>query len=463
MEYTPQEGAGRPLCSSAPEILPPIPKALWLILAASYPMTYLYVKEIFFAPGRSGWWLAAFAALFLAGVDAAARALHRPPARETPLWAGCWLVLSAAMALFGEQSGGLSVWQALVWHLFAVWYVLARCGMLAQGHSGALVPLDAAMGLFALPFGNMHRRIQLLWRGVHSFRRPDRKRLMTTLLTIFLVLTLCGTAWGLLAQADDAFAALGGDALRRLDDLLARLDLDDWLGYFVLSLPVGAWLYGLVYGSLCREQPPWTEKRFDTALTPLRRLPDVTVTAVLVSLCGVYALYFGVQASSFLRAMGQGTGLAAAAASRYAVDGFWALCRVMLLDLAVLLGIRFLSPRPARKGPAALFCGFGIAFALLAGAQLLTYMTLYGLTPRRVLSAWFLCVLLVWAVLVFIRVFRPIPAARIGVVVLAVSFVLLSCLNVDQLVINVSLYRYEAGIDAALDESVLWMCGYRPS
>ena len=34
------------------------------------------------------------------------------------------------------------------------WCVLARFGMLAQGHTGALAPLDALAGCFTLPFGS---------------------------------------------------------------------------------------------------------------------------------------------------------------------------------------------------------------------------------------------------------------------------------------------------------------------
>ena len=77
---------------------------------------------------------------------------HRRP--ETLIWAGCWLALSLTYPLFGYQPDPLGAWQWMAWHIFAVWYVLARCGMLAQGHSGSLVLLDGLAGCFRLPFGN---------------------------------------------------------------------------------------------------------------------------------------------------------------------------------------------------------------------------------------------------------------------------------------------------------------------
>ena len=68
--------------------------------------------------------------------------------------------------------------------------------------------------------------------------------------------------------------------------------------------------------------------------------------------------------------------------------------------------------------------------------------------------------LAVCAVLALVRVFRPIPAAKLAIFAAAVSFALLCCVNVKQRVIDVNLARYEAGIDEELDWGVLWECGY---
>lgn len=60
------------------------------------------------------------------------------------------------------------------------------------------------------------------------------------------------------------------------------------------------------------------------------------------------------------------------------------------------------------------------------------------------------------------RVFRVIPAARIGLAVLAVSFTLLACVNVKQHIVRANIARYAAGQDAELDMHVLWECGFKP-
>lgn len=459
MTELPKEGAGRPLYESAPKIAPAVPAApyVWAALA-SYPLAWLYVKKLLFLNLFEGFWLLIFAVLFLAGVEVLARALHRPAGKETSLWAGCWLVLSVVMPLWGYQNT-LSDWQMLVWHLFAAWFVLARCGMLAQGYTGSLCFLDALAGLLVLPFGNFFRRIGTIAAGIASLGR-HRVRLRQTgvaAVTAALTLLLCGTAWGLLSAADPNFAAVGQQVQRWLATLLDGPTVVENLFVFLLSLPVGAWLYGLVAGALRRQTPPCTGDRFYAALEPLRVLPAVTANTVVGALCAIYGLFFILQALEWLAAAP--LGLTAPQASTFAVDGFWELLRILLLDFCVLAVVRFLGRRPLPRMLAALFCLFGIAFAALAGAKLAVYVRLYAFTPRRVVAGWFLCVLAVWAVLLLVRVFRVIPAARVGLTVLAVSFVLLSCVDLESRVVQWNIGRYKAGVDAELDLDVLQDCG----
>lgn len=421
-----------------------------------YPLAYFYIRGAWY----SDWGMPIFAALFILYTDLAARAAHRTAARETPIWAGCWLALSLAYPLFGYQLDPLGTWQWMAWHIFAVWYVLARCGMLAQGRSGSLVLLDALAGLFRLPFGGFFLRITEVFKalrgGLHG--RGRVRGLLRALATAVLTLAVCGAAWGLLSAADANFDALGQGVADWWNDLLNNVRFADTTMYFVLSLPVGAWLYGLVFGALRRTEPPTTAAQCTAALEKCRILPGMTAIIVVAALCGVYALFFAMQAGEWFAAAP--LGLSAPDAAAFAVDGFWELLKILLLDFTVLAAVHFLGRAPLPKALAAVFCGFGLAFAALAAGKLAVYVVLYGLTPRRVIAGWFLGVLAVWCVLALVRVFRAIPAAKLAIFTAALSFTVLSCVNVKQRVIDVNLARYEAGIDETLDWGVLWECGY---
>ena len=425
-----------------------------------YPLAYLYIRGVAFAKEYPGWGMPVFAVLFLLYTELAARRAGRTAAKETPVWAGCWLALSVALPLFGYQPDPLGGWQGMVWHLYAVWYVLARCGMLAQGRSGSLVLLDALAGLFRLPFGGFFLRITEVFKalrgGLHG--RGRVRGLLRALATAVLTLAVCGAAWGLLSAADANFDALGQGVADWWNDLLNNVRFADTTMYFVLSLPVGAWLYGLVFGALRRTEPPTTAAQCTAALEKCRILPGMTAIIVVAALCGVYALFFAMQAGEWFAAAP--LGLSAPDAAAFAVDGFWELLKILLLDFTVLAAVHFLGRAPLPKALAAVFCGFGLAFAALAAGKLAVYVVLYGLTPRRVIAGWFLGVLAVWCVLALVRVFRAIPAAKLAIFTAALSFTVLSCVNVKQRVIDVNLARYEAGIDETLDRGVLWECGY---
>ena len=301
-----------------------------------YPLAYFYLRGVMFPQSYSGWEMPVFAALFIVYVDCAARAAHRTAAKETPLWAVCWMALAVAYPLYGYQPGPLGVWQWPAWHLFAVWYVLARCGMLAQGQSGSLAPLDALAGFVLLPFGNFFLRARTVFAALRT-RLQDRtgaRKVLYLIVTAAVTLALCGVAWGLLAAADANFAAQGQQVSDWWGRLLNNESFIDRLMYILLSLPVGAWLYGLVGGSLRRKAPPTTAQQCAAVLENCRIVPRTTAVAAVIALCGVYALFFAVQAGEWLPC--------AAGAGR---TGHRRFCGERLLGAA--------------ENPAAQFCGAG--------------------------------------------------------------------------------------------------------
>ena len=62
-----------------------------------YPLAYLYIRGVAFAKEYPGWGMPVFAVLFLLYTELAARRAGRTAAKETPVWAGCWLALSVAL------------------------------------------------------------------------------------------------------------------------------------------------------------------------------------------------------------------------------------------------------------------------------------------------------------------------------------------------------------------------------
>ena len=397
MKFDKKEAAGQPLPFSAPK------NPQWVMLAAlllSYAAGYEYVDRCLgfgvaseYSAWRAG--VLVFVALYTVVVELAAWAGDRKPSRTAAAWWCCWLVQSLAMAGWSLHTDDLGFWQVVAWHCTAIYYVLARNDLLAAGRTSCLVLLDGVAGMLAIPFGNFLLRTQLLWQALHRWwaNHAGRKgRTLETAVSITAALLLGGAACATLAGADDNFARLWGHLGSWLGQLFGQDALLANLLIFALSLPVGAWLFGLAGGSARRKAPPVAAEQFYGKLAALPRLPQLMGVLVMAVLCGVYTLFFAVQAAEFAAALGAPLPLTAPDAAAFAVNGFWEFCRILVLDLTVLAALHFLGAQPVtQKGLsrvlAVALCGFGAGFAMLAAAKLAVYINLYGPTVRRIWAA----------------------------------------------------------------------------
>ena len=77
---------------------------------------------------------------------------------------------------------------------------------------------------------------------------------------------------------------------------------------------------------------------------------------------------------------------------------------------------------------------FTTAFAVLAGWKLFgIYIGLFGPTPRRMLSGWFLLVLLLSCIMIILQLYRKTAAVRIVILTAAATFTVLCCLPVARI------------------------------
>ena len=445
-----------------------------------------------------------FSVLFVLAVEVYSKACGRDLAsakREQPALfsescclAAMILLQSLALLLYGPHADDVAVAQVLFWHFTCIYYVCARTGILTAGRTGVFFLLDAVNGVFIMPFRHFFLRlICRLRRGKRavagaeetagtgtgsvraevdaavSVEADDGARLQTSekrsarslvtperlkkaavfCFTLFLAGTVCSVAWHELAGASEAFGRLGQGVAEFLARILSFRGLaeflEEYLPYVVFSIPIGAYLFGLVGGGLSDRSDAAREKKIREGLKQYRILPAYSVYLVLGSLLAVYLLFFAVQAAGLAGILFGAGGrslrelVSVQEACRYAVGGFWQLVRVVLLNFAVLLGLMLLSKirlfeekRPMILIDLLFACA--AAFAVLAGFKLFVlYFYQYGPTPRRILAGWMVVMQLLWCVLALIRFHRRFPAVKIGVYAGAVSFTILMLLDIDRI------------------------------
>ncbi|MBQ6798849.1 MAG: DUF4173 domain-containing protein [Oscillospiraceae bacterium] len=391
----------------------------------SYGLGFLYVEAVF---ADRPLLLALFAAAF-----AAVGLFHFPEnvkQKEHWVWLGC-LLLCLGCSLWGRNR----VWGEytfLFLHAFAIYWIMTLSGKLTDGESSVFLPMDALNGAILLPFSNFFTffRTRVLFWGIRRLRngkRIDLTKAAAALLAAAAALCLFLNAGNLLSSADAAFGAF-------FTTLLPSLNSESLVNFFVkflLSIPVGAYLYGLIAGAgrLSAEIPQKRKTSILQSLARLRHVPNGVWIGLLACFILLYLLFFGFQAryafGAFTRTLPQDFTVA-----EYARQGFFELCRVMVLNFSLLWLILASTVRPVREDrPLLCLCTALLAesllFAVNALSKLLLYIDCFGFTPLRLQSFWLVCVLLMACILQIISLWTGRKTAKLWILFSGISLSLL--------------------------------------
>lgn len=361
-----------------------------------YPTAYIYT--VFFGSRNDRLWFGVFVLLFIGITEILNRARPRP--KESWVWLGCVLLMSACVAFGWGRVWDYGLTMVMV-HPLAVWWVLSRSGRLAEGESGHLLPLDAINGFVCIPFGNFALRLRCIATGLRGYGRgesTDKRRPWAAILAILAALVLLSWATTDLARADEGFERLTSDILG-----IFSFDLGDhfatYVFRFIVSLPVGAWLFGLIAGSLRTDEEKLRAQAaaVNGFMPRLRAVPERLWTVVMAVFAAVYLLFFAVQSGylfgAFSRTLPEDFTVA-----QYAREGFFELCRVMAINFGLLYLVSRSSARPLREDKvqriaATLLIAAGMVFAVIAMSKLVLYIMCFGFTPKRLQSSWLVLLL----------------------------------------------------------------------
>ena len=168
---------------------------------------------------------------------------------ESWFWLACFVSLVAA---FTFRLHG--VWDEsqlfLFIHASLIWWTLSHSGKLLDGESSRFLPVDGLNGFVIFPFRHFFLRIRCVFHGISRWIKRTKKgmSLLWTAFAVLLAAALFAAAASLLMQADNNFA-------QSLDRILQHLEPDEEvIVYLILSLPVGAYIFGLIGGTVRTEE-----------------------------------------------------------------------------------------------------------------------------------------------------------------------------------------------------------------
>ena len=355
-----------------------------------YPAAYIYTLAM-----DGPWWKLWFG-LFVLAFVALGEWINRgrPRLAESWVWLGCLLLITLCIVIGRGRAWGFG----LSAHPLAVWWLLSRSGALLEGESGHLLPLDAINGFIRIPFGNFFLRLRCLGQGLRDWRRGRNGRVWAAVLAVAAALVLLNWAVASLARADAVFGELAENILQWF-----RFDISEGFVNFMLrlllSLPIGAWLFGLMAGSARMEEDKLGAQAaaVNGFLPRLRLVPGRVWTVCMGAFGALYLLFFAVQFrylfGAFTRTLPEGF-----IVSQYAREGFFELCRVMGINFSLLYLVSRSGARPIREDKAQQICctlllAAGMVFAVIALSKLGLYISCFGFTPKRLQSCWLVLVL----------------------------------------------------------------------
>lgn len=365
----------------------------------SYYLGWIYIDAVTDIFNFEYLYLIVFTGIFSLGTAI----LYRKNLRNKEHW--IWLG-SLWLCILCQVFGRNQVWGynylLLFIHGYAIYWVLSLSGKLLEGKSSGYLVMDAINGLIVFPLKHMFcflRTRVLLW-GIRQLKPRNAKKIpgfgYIVTASVIALLLLIG-AGNLLISADANFGTL-----------LRKLIPDISLGWFtrrlprfiIISLPTGAYLYGLVVGT-GREKQETLEnekKEIGSFLASLKKVPAGAWTVLTGAFVVFYLLFFGVQGSylfgAFVRNLPEGFTVA-----EYARQGFFELCGILALNFALLWMVLYSSARPVRekrssKIMATALLAESFLFAVTALSKLILYIDCFGFTPLRLQSFWGVTVLM---------------------------------------------------------------------
>ncbi len=367
--------------------------------------------------------LSVFALVFAAGTLLFHR--ERKGGWEKWVWLGCM-----AVCLLCTLLGRSRAWEGLeilAVHCFAIYLVLCCADVLLEGRTGHLLPIDGLYGAVIYPFGNFFLRIRVICAAIRDLPKKGKRQYLWAIPAVLVAVWLFVQIATLLSRSDSMFGSLTEKFLARWPEI----KLGDDFVYFLLSLPVGAYLYGLVVGT--GRQSPEAARAKGTAcchaLSKLRKVPNAVWVALLAAFAILYGVFFAVQGrylfGAFTRTLPEDFTVA-----EYARQGFFELLKVMALNFLLLwIALRSAGQSGKTHLPLKLMATIllteGLLFAVVAASKLGLYIDCFGLTPLRLQSAWLTCVLFAGSCAALYALWSGRKTVREWAIFSSVSFALL--------------------------------------
>ncbi|MDR0851052.1 MAG: DUF4173 domain-containing protein [Clostridiales Family XIII bacterium] len=365
------------------------------------------------------------------------------------------VVLLGALPFILYDSIAINIFLLFFEFVACLFWIAYSCGTTVSKKLSGFVISDWFNQNFIVSFGNFGG----LFGNVLSALR-DRKRgkaVLAGVLGVIIAIPVIAGILALLISADNSFA----DFTKSITDTINLARIGNYIFEFVLGIPVACYIFGAVYGNAHRKHTAHiTTENTARLLGRAHALPPASVYTPILLLEIIYMIFFIVMSGYLFSAFG-GDLPDSYSYAEYARKGFFELCGVSAINLAVLAFAYLFAKRGAGEYPKTLrilTAILSVMTALLiatAMSKMLLYIGAYGLSQLRVYTFWFMVVLMLVFITLIIWHIRPFNAGRPIVTVAVVLFLALFLANTDGIIAKYNVEQYEHGVLPTVDTQML--------
>lgn len=368
--------------------------------------------------------------------------------RTAKLWAGVLFLFSC---VFTVTASGLLKALTVIFLLMAGTLFLLR----QTSPEGVLrfLPVSLALSVCAMPFANYATPFVAVTSGARS--SGVWKKVGYVALGLLFAVPLTAIVGALLCSADDGLSDMIDRLLQTPPEAVMT-----FIPHAIGGVLIGAGICSAVFASV-RRTIVLDAASTDKTLVSLRFVPPLFLYSAVTPLCVLFVLYIISQASYFLGGFTGQTGSLTYA--EYARKGFFELCAVCCISLAVIAAMGFFAKRGEdgrRPVVLRIYAAFlSLASLFIAGtalAKMFLYIRIFGMTQMRVYTSWFILLLVIGFISLLLRqIWERLPLGRIAAAAFTIMFGLLCFSRPDAWITRYNAEQYLAGHLEEFDTDVL--------
>lgn len=429
-------------------------KADALFTFVCFVLGFIFVRWVLFS--WQGWSVTAFTVLFATAVLCYAGAKKVKPAKNSWFWFAIMLICGLCYCLW-PINALQPIFSFLLFGTAVLWCA-SVFGMLMEGKAGNLLGLDAVNLLAITPFANIDAPV----RSLAALSRKDKskkiagRKLVSIMCGVVICILFLAIVLPILASADNN---IFGKALKNIAEIIANNAFWDKLraeGFvlfieFLFGIPVAWYICGLIVGGAHRRYSvniPVTSAR--KAFEQMRIAPNSTLLIVMWAACVTYVIFIACQIPQFFSAFGGNLPAGETIFSQYARSGFFELCTIAGINLALLSVSNTFCKVPTAQNrhlriANIVLCLLTLLVIATALSKMGLYISVYGYTQKRVLTSVFMVFLAIVCVAAIVRQFKQFSVVRLVAVCGSVMLCALCLCNLDGFVVRQNINLYQSG------------------